>query len=282
MWADQVSTVSEPARSIRSVINDEPTGYEIEEPSNQLQEDAVVGMSEEIPLVHTPEQLSQALPPLMELNDAHALDDAHAHVVAPQPQLAAVHVVLPVSDDLSVHEIPPTVTNEVPASTPEEPLPSVHSEPSPVTFPASPSVQPISFPGSATEEVPSPPVQSPPPGPAVTFGDDVNSQPKNGTPDPDIEPKRKRISSQNFQRLARRISVTASMARRQASTSNVLANIPGLRRVDRESRDESPRVSTDEPSEIGVRGSTDSPAGSLADKKDKKDKKKDKKRKSTL
>lgn len=97
-------------------------------------------------------------------------------------------------------------------------------------------------------------------GPSVTFGDRVNSPPsRSGTPEVDGEPKRKRISSQNFQRLARRLSLGT---RRQGSTSSIIPGIPGLGK-----RESSPKVSIDEP--------RDSPAESV--KGEEKTKKKDKK-----
>lgn len=112
-------------------------------------------------------------------------------------------------------------------------------------------------------------------GPNVTFGTGVNSPPsRTGTPDPENEPKRKRISSQNFQRLARRLSLTT---RRQGSTSSIIPSIPGLGK-----RDSSPRVSTDEGSKAEsstARNSTETPDDSKgeeslkAKKKDKKGKK---------
>jgi len=75
-------------------------------------------------------------------------------------------------------------------------------------------------------------------GPSVTFGSGVNSPPsRTGTPDPEADAKHKRISSQNFQRLARRLSLTT---RRQGSTSSIIPGIPGLGK-----RDSSPKVSID-------------------------------------
>jgi len=131
-----------------------------------------------------------------------------------------------------------------------------------VQFPA--SAGPVQFPTSddaasdshadsgATTSVPTP---------AVTFDANLSSPPRIGTPDPESEPKKKRMSAQNFQRLARRISITA---RRQSSSL-----IPGLK------KDSSPRVSVDD----GRSEGTDSPGGSIrADdksksKKDKKERK---------
>ncbi|KAF5326125.1 hypothetical protein D9611_000133 [Ephemerocybe angulata] len=131
---------------------------------------------------------------------------------------------------------------------------------------------PIAFPTESTgTEIVTPPLVASPP--AVTFGASAFSPPSStGTPDPEAEPKRKRISSQNFQRLARRISLSS---RRQGSVSSIL---PDLLR-----RDSSPRVSTDEGRGEGSSNPllSDSPAASLrGDDKDKsKIKKKSKKRK---
>ena len=99
-------------------------------------------------------------------------------------------------------------------------------------------------------------------GPSVTFGSSVNSPPsRTGTPEPDVDPKRKRISSQNFQRLARRLSLTT---RRQGSSSSIIPGIPGIPGLGK--RDSSPKVSIDEPSRgesSTARNSTDTPADSL-------------------
>ena len=113
-------------------------------------------------------------------------------------------------------------------------------------------------------------------GPSVTFGTTVNSPPsRSGTPDPEAEPKRKRISSQNFQRLARRLSLNT---RRQGSSSSIIPSIPGIPGLGK--RDSSPKVSIDDPSrgESGGRNSIDTPAESLkGDDKSKVFKRKDKK-----
>ena len=133
---------------------------------------------------------------------------------------------------------------------------------------------PIAFPTEeSTPEKPQ--AQSPP---AVTFGASAFSPPRTRTPDPESEPKRKRISSQNFQRLARRLSLTT---RRQNSVTSILPDIL--------KRDSSPRVSTDEGTSPRGEGSStlvssDSPAGSLrGDETPKlKKSKKEKKKKGTL
>ncbi len=83
--------------------------------------------------------------------------------------------------------------------------------PSSSVFPTDPvRASPVHFP--ASEDAPDHRASlsassSPPPG--VTFDSNLSSPPRTDTPDPDSEPKRKMISTQNFQRLARRISITA-------------------------------------------------------------------------
>lgn len=169
-------------------------------------------------------------------------------------------------------------SNQAPIAFPSSPVeefaPQIHN--SPKAFPKSveddstaPSA-PIAFPIESPREASPALVASPP---AVTFGESAMSPPKSGTPDPDSEPKRKRISSQNFQRLARKLSTAG---RRQNSVSSLIPDI--LR------RDSSPRVSTDNG---GVEGSSnagavsESPAGSVKsdENKSKNLKKKSKKRK---
>jgi len=131
--------------------------------------------------------------------------------------------------------------------TTEVPVQSPTPISAPITFPSSDINPPV----IRRDE----PAALPAPIPAVTFGASVNSPPsRTGTPDPESEPKRKRISSQNFQRLARRISLTT---RRQSSSSSI---IPGFNLK----RDQSPRVSTDDNGARTESSSTnDSPAGSI-------------------
>lgn len=107
-----------------------------------------------------------------------------------------------------------------------------------------------------------------PMGPGVTF-ETTSTPPRTGTPDPDGEPKRKRISSQNFQRLARRMSIST---KRQGSISSM---IPGLKKSE-----SSPRASVDDVGSGSGRNSTDSPTSSVAGEGKIKNLKKDKKRKS--
>ena len=137
----------------------------------------------------------------------------------------------------------------------------------PVSVDLQPSVTTVEFPTTSTPQPEMRRSDSPVNfSPAVTFG--ISSPPsRTGTPGPEDEGKRKRISSQNFQRLARRISLST---RRQGSISSI---IPGLK------RSESPRASTDDNDTRAEGSTTNSPASSVKgdEKGNSKFKKKDKK-----
>ncbi|KAF8908803.1 hypothetical protein CPB85DRAFT_1435915 [Mucidula mucida] len=189
----------------------------------------------------------------------------------------------------SVHDIPGAPASESSAHVLESPElaageegpevpPKEHSDSVPISFPVSDDKSEVAAPALTANDAPvafpDRQPQSPkslPQSPGVTFDTGANLPSRSGTPDPESEPKRKRISSQNFQRLARRISITT---RRQGSVSSI---IPGLKR-------ESPRVSADE-SSGSVRGEgsvKDSPTPSVTGEGDKKSKKKDKKKRKSF
>jgi hypothetical protein len=139
-----------------------------------------------------------------------------------------------------------------------------------VVYPADESAPaPLAFPSSEdTRGLPSEATSSQIGG-VVTFGDTANSPPsRTATPDPEAEQKRKRISSQNLQRFARKMSLTT---RRQGSGTFV----PGIKRD----------ASSTQPDDTGTgstRNSNDSPVGSVQSdvgkgrdsKKEKKEKRK--------
>lgn len=248
MWADQVSSTDDPALLISdNSVKKELSGYIVE--------------SEEIK-VENPQDTAETLAPItfpvaLAAEPSSILDEEPVKLDVPSAVAADEEGPLPQSE--------PVDTVDIPDTAPVIPVIPVSSETSlttPAQFPTMP-------------EIPQPEIRrsDSPSQPAVTF--DVNSPPeRTGTPDLEGEPKRKRISSQNFQRLARRMSLTT---RRQGSVSSILPNlpnIPGLKRSD------SPRVSTDDNNARGE-GSTsnDSPASSVKgddkgkSKKDKKDKK---------
>lgn len=220
MWADQIATSDDPA--VRSLPIE---GYSVDDkPADNAS------------------GLEAAERPTQDTSNDEDAPEA-GPVEAPAEEAVAADIAVP-SDDMP--------TNDVTApSTHDEPGPVV-AEDAPVAFPSSPDggdddeqivaatrqseepavvSSPIEFPTSddASASNVQPPVSSP----GITFAPEVSSPPRTGTPDPESEPKRKRISSQNFQRLARRISLST---KRQGSSST-FPNIPGLRRDS--SKDES-------------------------------------------
>ncbi|KAJ7647506.1 hypothetical protein FB45DRAFT_1100989 [Roridomyces roridus] len=242
MWAEQISASGEAPT---------PAGA-----SDPLPEAEIVGYSAEPDL---PVEIEEAAAEQTEVLPEVAKEEPVVETAAP----AEESEVKPEPDDTAAAETITFPTSEPPVSFPTSPEPPAAFPTSPaaeeqVSFPASPAAEePVSFPvSSETEEVPVAAEAAVAPSPGVTF-------------EPDSEPKRKRISSQNFQRLARRISITT---RRQGSTSSIAGIIPGLKRAERGSGDDS-----------SVRDSIDSPTASLSGDKDKGKKKKEKKdkRKST-
>lgn len=261
MWSDQVSATEDPSPSIEEP-KQELSGYSVG-PSEPSEEPVVVEDRAEIepsdlpsePTVEVPSEPALPVDPIL---SSEREDDISKEAVISD----TTPITFPTSDPVE-EEVEPTAASPVVAS------------------PTSETAAPLAFPTSEDEE-PSPapapePLQSPPPTPGVTF-DPTTSPARTGTPDPDAEPKRKRISSQNFQRLARRISITT---KRSGSMSSM---IPGLKR---DKSDGSPRVSVDDGAAGSTRGEGsvvhDSPVPSItgdADSKSKKKKdKKDKKKK---
>jgi len=236
MWADQVSATEDPAISFAADITDKNVSAVVEHEQVDVDEratpeDLVVPPNESY-VVSTPEQLST---PNLSVSE-------HKEISSDPPETVAFPT-SPTQDDVEeARGAEPQSISEVPA---------VEDTPQQLVFPSSEPSEPQ---GNEIK-----------PTPAVTFGSDVNAS-RADTPDPDSEPKRKRISSQNFQRLARRISISA-----KRQSSSMIPSISGLKR-------DSPRVSVDESGR-----DTDSATGSLkADDKGKKKKdKKDKTRKST-
>jgi len=239
MWADQVSSDDHPSISGNS-IKKEVSGYDLGANASA-------------------ENISRIDEPIDEPQEVEAVGPSEEQDSAGIRELETANIEEPVESQKE--------------EAVEAPVQPEVSSPASIAFPSSaPESEPVA---ETPAEPQTSPVPIPAPTPGVTFGDSVNSPPSGrGTPDPDSEPKRKRISSQNFQRLARRISITT---RRQNSSSST-SIIPGFM------RDQSPRVSTDDASARAEgstpRISTDSPAGSLKSGDDKgKLKKKDKKEK---
>ncbi|KAJ7782869.1 mitochondrial half-size ABC transporter [Mycena metata] len=259
MWADQISTsggLATPVADTTNLLSDaEIAGYvEPELPTEADEATAEDGeaMAEEEAAAAavegnmalagiTPEEPTFESP----LVTAPVSEEPPAHVDDPSPSIpAALESAAPVAFPVSEPEVPSAVTT---------------TSPEPVAFPVSDDAINAANTQPAAPATPT----------GVTFEPGLSSP--TSSPDPDTEPKRKRISSQNFQRLARKISLGT---RRQGSTSSSISSmIPGLKR-DKSGDDNSIR------GEGSGRDSIDSPTTSLigdkakGKKKDKKDKRK--------
>ena len=147
------------------------------------------------------------------------------------------------------------------------------SKTNPVAFPTSDSA-PIAFPTSTSDETASQKAPSTTQTQGITFAQGVSTPERTGTPDPESETKRKRISSQNFQRLARRLSVTT---KRAGSISGI--PILGNFRRDATSGSGSTPAQESTDGDAGPKVSSESPAASISDSdKDKTKKEKEKKK----
>ena len=282
MWAHQVSSTDDPVLSISGTgVKNEVSGYNVD-PEEVKQDET---MREEIKQDETTQGKAKL--------DEAKLDEAiREETKEEKPQqekpLDIAEILNPIafpvslvaeSADVPVEEEQVKIDVPIAVAVVEEgPLPQSESVDDidtsntapiiPVPVDLQPSVTTVEFP--TTSKTPQPEMRrSDSPvsfTPAVTFG--VSSPPsRTGTPGPEDEGKRKRISSQNFQRLARRISLST---RRQGSISSI---IPGLK------RSESPRASMDDNDARAEGSTTDSPASSVRgdDKGKSKSKKKDKK-----
>ncbi|EJF58200.1 hypothetical protein DICSQDRAFT_110500 [Dichomitus squalens LYAD-421 SS1] len=279
MWADQVSSNDDVSAHRKSAV---VSGFDVDGAPQEPLTEAI----EAVPQVGT-EEVAQ---------DKLADNEGSA---APEETVAGTQdapaVAFPVSDDKEV-SVEPVVTSaeqapEAPASAPvafpnsEESapvaFPSADDAAPPVAFPSSDSPAPLAFPtspetgsqreGSVAERAP-----------GVTF-QAAQTPERSGTPDPEADGKRRRtLSTQGIQRLARRISITT---RRQGSGSNIpsiptIAGsiLPSLKRQD------TARSSTDEGSVKDATASNESPRASVASdvgkpkgskiRKEKKDKRK--------
>ncbi|KAJ6495556.1 mitochondrial half-size ABC transporter [Mycena vitilis] len=254
MWADQISTsgggLPTPVVGTTDLVPDaEVSGYSAE-PDLTTEANEVDAEDGETVVIPEQEAVESAEPDV----------GLTSNVVVDEPE--------PIRDTSSpILEGPPVPESPAPVAFPV----SEPADPSPPP-PTSPlAAEPLMFPVSDDASVAE--VERPATGaaPGVTFEPGLASP--TTSPDPDAEPKRKRISSQNFQRLARRISLTT---RRPGSTSSSIASIiPGLKRdKGAPSDDNSIR------GEGSGRDSIDSPTASLSGdkgkpkKKDKKDKRK--------
>ncbi|KAK7057401.1 ABC transporter protein [Favolaschia claudopus] len=276
MWANQITTSGDEPTTVIGSAN-EVQGYEVE--PNLAPAEAAEVIEAEGGVTGTAEVALDEVavgPPIPDA-DATISDEPQAtqDVVKPLPSVpdAAAEGSAPVAFPASE----PTASAAAPVAFPasENDTPTVP----PVAFPATDSpvplssplpAEPVGFPTSDDASVAEPERTATGAAPGVTFEPGLAS-PTTPT-DPEAEPKRKRISSQNFQRLARRISITTRRSG-SGSTSSISNMIPGLKR-DKSGDDNSVRGG-----EGSGRDSIDSPTTSISDKsklkkKDKKDKRK--------
>ncbi|KAK7692857.1 hypothetical protein QCA50_004492 [Cerrena zonata] len=269
MWADQVSS-SDGASSHKKDI----TGYSMNEEHTKTEQDT----AEFAPLEN-----AQVTTGAAESTDADG-QQAEEITIEPTAEVSEAAPNAPAEETESAAPVAFPSSDSGPEIATATVFPASTS--TPISFPVSdsPRPAPIAFPGSvddtASQHAPSLADRATSPG--VTF-QNVATPPRTGTPDVEQDGKRRRtLSTQGMQRLARRISLSG---RRQGSTSNILTSaIQGLKRegtstskdTDSAKGSDSIRASTDAP--------RDSPAGSLQGDvtKSPKLKKKEKKRKSTI
>ncbi len=279
MWADQISSNDEASAHRKSAV---VTGFDLEGPPQN-------GPTDETEDVNGAPKLGteEVADTLFDNDDsaAPALDDTPAQIapVSFPSGESADHATVPAEpehDAVSAEPVPvafPGSEEAAPVAFPSA------DDTTPLSFPISESPAPIGFPasldtasqreGSVAERA----IGSPP---GVTFQEAATPE-RTGTPDPEAtDGKRRRtLSTQGIQRLARRISITT---RRQGSSTSIpgLAGslIPGLK------RENTARSSTDEGSSRDVIVGTDSPSPSVTSegskpkggkiRKEKKDKRK--------
>ncbi|KAI1791257.1 hypothetical protein LXA43DRAFT_1011840 [Ganoderma leucocontextum] len=290
MWANQVSSSDGASAHRKSAV---VTGFDVETaPQDALMEtrDGTTGT----PQLGT-EEVAQD--PFAD-NEASAAPEEVVADVSSAP--VAFPVAFPASSDKELPAEPQVTSAEQDPDVPASALvafPSAEAS-APVAFPSADSAAtPVAFPSSSSSPAPlafptSPETSSQREGsvaeraPGVTFRD-AQTPERTGTPDPETDGKRRRtLSTQGIQRLARRISITT---RRQGSATNIPSvSIPSIPSIAGSisaalKRQDTTRSSTDEGSVAGA-NLKDSPSASVSSevgkpkgskiKKEKKDKRK--------
>lgn len=304
MWADQVSSSDTASAHKKELV----AGYSVEPEDEVTTKVEPDNMAEVQPTTDTQENATEEtyangdvpeaeVVPEPVYTDSPAPEEKTLPPPPPPPEPVPVPTEAKVSDITPEAETLapvafPSSDESAPVTFPSEDGPKETDAPSasaaPIAFPASeqsapiafpaPSdgSAPIAFPGSETASQSTPSVTERAQSPGVTF-QNVATPPRVGTPDVDQEGKRRRtLSTQGIQRLARRISITS---KRQGSTASaILANaIPGLKRADTSgSHDSHPRAEGSSTPREGAKGSPTASVNSdiprTKTKKDKKDK----------
>ncbi|KAI0674774.1 hypothetical protein C8Q78DRAFT_1008851 [Trametes maxima] len=298
MWADQVSSTDEGASANgKSAI---VTGFDVE-PASQLEPESVAADLESTGQVGT-EEIAQDT-----ARDSETAVEVEPQVAVVESEPTAV-VAFPTADDAEEaapvhgeHEAAPESSAQpgpaasastpvaFPSSDDAAPVSFPSADPAPFTFPTtsdSPVPMPIAFPGSPeTSSQREGSVAERAQSPGVTF-QDAHTPSRTGTPDPETDGKRRRtLSTQGIQRLARRISITT---RRQGSSTSIPAIassfIPGLKRENTSGSNAEGESSRDAAKDTAKETPKDSPSPSVVSdpptpkpkkiKKEKKDKRK--------
>ena len=270
MWAEQISAAG--GLSVDGGLREPVSGYQIDD-AIPLSDKPVTADIDTAPTQDTAEPQTEA--PEAPTEDTAPAQDAHLEGTGPQDLLspdgsAAVAVAGTQVDDAAATNR----SSDLGGGPVGDAAPSTSN---PVAFPTSDSA-PIAFPTSISDETASQKAPSTTQAPGITFAQGVSTPERTGTPDPESETKRKRISSQNFQRIARRLSVTT---KRAGSISGI--PILGNLRRDATSASGSTQAQESTEGEAGPKVSSESPAPSISDSdRDKTKKEKEKKKRRFL
>ncbi|KAL6308193.1 hypothetical protein BKA93DRAFT_726289 [Sparassis latifolia] len=282
MWAAQISSTED---GISISNKEEVAGYSVEDPAtkaepNHVQEEstATACAADETVIVETPQVMDAELdttdpgpdgdvpPTEVALSELTVAEPSGTSGPAPVAFPYSAAVAFPASDDPAIEGVTPGdggATVAFPSS----------DGPVAVAFPGSVDPAPIVFPASEEASLRSVATPERTQTPGVTF-QDTPSPSGRGTPDPKTDGKRKRtLSTQGIQRLARRVSITTRRAGSSASIPKIAgAIIPGLRREGTSSSQKDEGSSKD--AKESPNASISSDIGGKLKKKDKKDKRK--------
>lgn len=265
MWADQITAAS--GLPVDGGLREPVSGYQIDN-AIPLSDKPVTADIDAAPTQDTAEPQTEApVAPTEGTAPAQVtvLEQSAQDLLSPDRSAAAVVAGTQVDDAATSNRSSDLGGGPVNDAAP--------SKTNPVAFPTSDSA-PIAFPTSTSDETASQKAPSSTQTPGITFAQGVSTPERTGTPDPESETKRKRISSQNFQRLARRLSVTT---KRAGSVSGI--PILGNFRRDTTSGSGSTPAQESTDGDAGPKVSSESPAASISDSdKDKAKKEKEKKK----
>ena len=270
MWADQITAAG--GLPVDGGLREPVSGYQIDD-ALPLSDKPVTADIDAAPTQDTAEPQTEA--PEAPVEDTAPAQDTVLERTRPQDLLSPVGSAAAAVAGTQVDDAATTNRSSDLGGGPVSDAAS--SKANPVAFPTSDSA-PIAFPTSTSDETASQKAPSTTQAPGITFAQGVSTPERTGTPDPEADTKRKRISSQNFQRLARRISVTT----KRAGSISGIPILGNLRRDTTSGSGSTPaQESTD--GDAGLKVSSESPAPSISDSdKDKAKKEKEKKKRRFL